>query len=164
MNKAIPLIAEGLTNFRLVDDGLYAGARPSPQGLDILSYAYKVKTIIDLEADNKPEYDEAVECGKLEITLHSIPLPGLEIITEPHWTVILSALESVYNALRNARPIYLHCLHGSDRTGAVIGMYRIDQGWTADAAIAEMRTFGNAEIEFGYRDFVRDYAKRKATK
>jgi len=36
------------------------------------------------------------------------------------------------------KPLLVHCFHGSDRTGAVIAMYRmVVQGWPRDKAIAE---------------------------
>lgn len=37
------------------------------------------------------------------------------------------------------QPIVVHCWHGSDRTGAVIAMYRmVIRGWPRERAIAEM--------------------------
>ncbi|WP_346766930.1 protein-tyrosine phosphatase family protein [Wielerella bovis] len=42
--------------------------------------------------------------------------------------------------------VLVHCYHGADRTGTVIGMYRIIyQGWTIEAAKREMQQGG-----FGY--------------
>ncbi len=36
------------------------------------------------------------------------------------------------------KPVLVHCFHGSDRTGAVIAMYRmVIQGWTREKAIVE---------------------------
>jgi hypothetical protein len=41
------------------------------------------------------------------------------------------------------RPIVIHCQHGSDRTGAMMALYRIVvQGWTKDDAIREMNAGG----------------------
>ena len=37
------------------------------------------------------------------------------------------------------RPLLIHCLHGADRTGAVVAAYRIVfQDWTPEEAVAEM--------------------------
>ena len=55
--------------------------------------------------------------------------------------------EDIVKALRIIKnrkgPILIHCWHGSDRTGAVIAMYRIVfQGWSKENAIKEMTEEG----------------------
>lgn len=36
-------------------------------------------------------------------------------------------------------PVFIHCLHGSDRTGCMVAAYRVRvQGWSKDEAIKEM--------------------------
>ncbi|HJZ67093.1 MAG TPA: hypothetical protein VKF81_03025, partial [Blastocatellia bacterium] len=53
---------------------------------------------------------------------------------------------------------------GSDRTGTIAAVYRISQdGWTADRAIAEAKTYGMSWTEFGMRGYIADYYKRKAS-
>lgn len=52
-------------------------------------------------------------------------------------------------------PILIHCLHGSDRTGGVLAMYRIVfQQYTKEEAIEEMKNggFGFHKV---YRNIVR---------
>jgi protein tyrosine/serine phosphatase len=40
-------------------------------------------------------------------------------------------------------PVFVHCRHGSDRTGTMAAVYRIAvQGWTKEQAIAEMTQGG----------------------
>jgi len=40
-------------------------------------------------------------------------------------------------------PVFVHCQHGSDRTGVAVAAYRIVvQGWTKEEAIAEMTKGG----------------------
>jgi protein tyrosine/serine phosphatase len=34
--------------------------------------------------------------------------------------------------------VLVHCTHGQDRTGLIIGLYRLNEGWTKDAAYKEM--------------------------
>ena len=46
----------------------------------------------------------------------------------------------------NRQPVFVHCMHGSDRTVTMIAAYSIVvQGWSKEAAIAEM-----CEGGFGY--------------
>ena len=40
-------------------------------------------------------------------------------------------------------PVFVHCQHGADRTGCMIGIWRVtQQGWTFPQAWAEMRRDG----------------------
>src|SRR5207302_6665523 len=42
-----------------------------------------------------------------------------------------------------ARPVFVHCRQGRDRTGMELAIYRIvDQGWTREAAIDELYAHG----------------------
>jgi tyrosine-protein phosphatase SIW14 len=41
------------------------------------------------------------------------------------------------------QPVFLHCQHGSDRTGTMIAVYRMTvDGWTVNEAIDEMMRGG----------------------
>lgn len=42
---------------------------------------------------------------------------------------------------RHKHPIYIHCIHGRDRTGAMIGIFRLSQGWSFDQAFEEMQKY-----------------------
>ena len=76
-------------------------------------------------------------------------LGGFQMISEP-----MSATAQVDDAEVDAILAYLkappaqgvillHCHYGEDRTGLLIGLYRVlVQGWTADQAYKEMLAFG----------------------
>lgn len=52
--------------------------------------------------------------------------------------------------LENApRPVDVHCTHGEDRTGLLIGLYRIKHGSLASAAWREMIAYGFHPALFG---------------
>ncbi len=56
------------------------------------------------------------------------------------------------------RPLYVHCQHGVDRTGAMMAVYRIqEEGWSNAEAYAEMEYFDAHRIWQDLRDFVRKY-------
>jgi protein tyrosine/serine phosphatase len=41
------------------------------------------------------------------------------------------------------QPVFVHCQHGSDRTGTLVAAYRIvEQGWTREDAASELPNFG----------------------
>jgi protein tyrosine/serine phosphatase len=62
-------------------------------------------------------------------------------------------------------PVYVHCRRGSDRTGAVIACHRIvNEGWTAEEAIAEARKLGMAKLVFLNRVFIRQFHRSLASK
>lgn len=58
----------------------------------------------------------------------------------------------------DARPVYVHCLHGVDRTGAMLAVYRMqEEGWSNADALAEMEHFGAHGILHDLRRFVGRY-------
>ena len=60
------------------------------------------------------------------------------------------------------RPIYVHCEHGVDRTGAMMAVYRMeDEGWSNADAYAEMVSYGAHMIFRDLRNFVKAYRPRK---
>jgi hypothetical protein len=57
-------------------------------------------------------------------------------------------------------PIYIHCELGRDRSGLVIGLYRVRcQGWSVCAAYAEMQRFGFNERLRGLDRYFWDHAR-----
>ncbi len=57
-------------------------------------------------------------------------------------------------------PVLVHCLHGSDRTGAMCAAYRIVvDGWSHDAAILEMKKggYGHHKIWSNLEDWIRNF-------
>jgi protein tyrosine/serine phosphatase len=71
--------------------------------------------------------------------------------------------ERAVRLLANARlyPIYLHCELGRDRSGLVVGLYRVRcQGWTMCAAYAEMQRFGFNERLRGLDRYFWNHARQ----
>lgn len=47
------------------------------------------------------------------------------------------------------QPVFVHCQHGSDRTGYLIAGYRrVYQGWETELALSELNAFGYHAIWF----------------
>ena len=71
----------------------------------------------------------------------------------PTHTTALSAFKPSAQRIRGIvtdisaaeKPVFVHCLHGEDRTGLVIGAYRmLVERWSFDRAYAEMIAHGHS--------------------
>lgn len=125
---AQPLAAAGLKNFHKVSPNLYRGARPTPEGIAQLK-ALGVKTVVNLEVFHRDENMLAgTGMGLVNISFKALHperedmVRFLKVVTDPNLT-----------------PVFVHCMHGSDRTGTMCAVYRIAvQGWSKPEAIDEM--------------------------
>ncbi|MBQ9816526.1 MAG: tyrosine-protein phosphatase [Proteobacteria bacterium] len=130
------LNAAGLDNLYRVSNDIYRSAQPTPEGL-ISAGQLGIKTVLSLQVINlDPALEGASESGL-----------NFEHVSMVPWNISESNLVDALLVIRDApKPILVHCLHGSDRTGLVIALYRIlFQGWTPEAAKNEMINGG-----FGY--------------
>src|SRR5262249_51153776 len=67
-----------------------------------------------------------------------IPMVFFKSPTKNNISEFLSIVENPAN-----QPVFIHCMQGRDRTGAMVGIYRIHaQGWNADQAYDEMKNMG----------------------
>lgn len=126
---------EGLPNFAVFTETVYRGGAPSTEGFQNLQ-KMGITTIIDLRIE-KARHEEQKEAEALGFHYLSIPL-GKEAPTEAQTKTFL---ETLANA--DAEPVYFHCQHGADRTGAMGGIYRATvQGWSFDEIWPEMQKYG----------------------
>ena len=124
-----------LPNFAVVAPGIYRGAAPTTEGLTKLK-AQGVRTIIDLRIEKKGQAEEDAAARALGLKRIRIPL-GAEAPTEKQVTQFLATLDRA-----KSEPVFVHCQHGADRTGAMIGIYRVSrQGWSFEMTWKEMRKY-----------------------
>ena len=112
----------------------------SPDFLQNLQSVFGIDTVVTLNADSGGEKvpDMVKQAG-----LESIYLPHGE--KEP---LGRRDFDRIREALRNGNTL-VHCTHGADRTGAVVGRYYIeDLGWDVDRAIAHTKEFGGHKRGF----------------
>jgi protein tyrosine phosphatase (PTP) superfamily phosphohydrolase (DUF442 family) len=118
----------GLPNLHKVNDGLYRGAQPTPDGIQELQ-KLGVKTIVDLRFGHS---DKEI-LGDANIAFEHIPM----LAWAPKEDDVVRFLRIVTDKSR--QPVFVHCQHGADRTGMMCAAYRVVvDGWTKQQAIDEM--------------------------
>ncbi|MBT3202409.1 MAG: hypothetical protein HN350_21120 [Phycisphaerales bacterium] len=117
----------GVGNFHRVSDILYRGEQPTEEGFANLS-KMGIKMVISLRqihGDSKKIGDLPLKYKRIRFNTWS---PKDEHVVE-----FLKLVADPEN-----HPIFLHCKHGSDRTGMMCAVYRVvHEGWTREQAIAE---------------------------
>ena len=120
-----------------VSPGIYRSAQPSRADLNDLK-SFGIKTILNLNNDDKSMAKEFKTAKKLGINLIEHPMSGF---WNPNEQQVDSSLELLQDP--NNYPILVHCKHGEDRTGLIIGLHRVyADGWTPEAAYQEMLDLG----------------------
>jgi len=137
-----------------VAPGLYRGGRPSAEGVAWLK-SMGIKTVLNLRhyhGDTEKQQVEAAGLRYERIALGSSDAPRAEQVAR--------FLEIVRDP--TLRPLYVHCKHGVDRTGAMMSVYRMEEeGWSNVEAFAEMEFFDANLIWQDLRKFVRAYRPQK---
>ncbi|MCA9813893.1 MAG: dual specificity protein phosphatase family protein [Candidatus Obscuribacterales bacterium] len=135
--KTQPKKTEDLPNFHKVHPFLYRGGEPSIKGVEQLS-EMGIKTIIDLRAPTKAAREEEKKAKALGIKYINLPMSD-KAPTEKQVATTLSTIEK---GRETGEPVFVHCQHGSDRTGCMIGIWRVSRdGWKFDRTYKEMRKY-----------------------
>lgn len=145
---AQPVEVKGVPNLFRVTDTLYRSGQPTADGMRGLKQL-GVATILNLRAFHS-DRDEIVDTG---LAYESIPM----VAWLPDRTEAVQFLRIVTDPKRT--PVLVHCWHGSDRTGAMVAIYRVAvQGWSKDDAIREMMEggFGFHQIWINLPKWIRD--------
>jgi protein tyrosine phosphatase (PTP) superfamily phosphohydrolase (DUF442 family) len=141
--------AGAIPRFEQVAPGLYRGGQPTPAGFEFLKWR-GIRTVINL----REELDEREQVEKLGFKYVYIPLDAWDPVSD-------QALKTFLTVVNTAayQPVFVHCKRGSDRTGVMIGFYRMAmQGWTADRAYAEARALGMRWWHRGLERQLHDFA------
>lgn len=126
----------GLDNLYRVSEKLYRSAQPMQGGL-VSAQTLGIRTVLSLQI---VDFDSGLdETAELSLSLVHVPMMPSSVTDED----VLKALRAIQ---ASDGPVLVHCLHGADRTGTVVAMYRVVfQNWSKDRAIDEMTNGG-----FGY--------------
>jgi protein tyrosine/serine phosphatase len=128
--------ADSLPNFHTVTSGIYRGGAPNLVGLYRLR-DMGVRVIVDLRGNSGKLRRERAEASQLGLQWVNLPMSGAAP-TDSQVSRFLAILKSA-----QSQPVFVHCQYGADRTGCMIGIWRVTQeGWTFPQAWAEMRQYG----------------------
>lgn len=134
----------------LVREDLWRSGRPTEQILQDL-YAKGVRIIINLEDNEQQAPIEAAWAKKIGFTYYAFPLNSYMQPDDQTIDQILGILKAAQ------APLLVHCYHGEDRTGLVIGLERVlIEGWAAQKAYDEMISMGFHQILFGLDQYFHD--------
>jgi protein tyrosine phosphatase (PTP) superfamily phosphohydrolase (DUF442 family) len=154
MSAARPKEVQDLPNFHKVTDYLYRGGEPTAKGMHELQ-KMGVKTLIDLRAKTEAAHDEEALAKKLGMKYINLTMTA-EAPTKKQVETLLATIDS---AKEKNEPVLVHCAHGSDRTGCMIGIWRVTRDkWSFDDTYKEMRKYW-----FGVKyDKLRNAVKERA--
>lgn len=132
-----------IPNLKLVSPGIWRGGQPENEEDYRQLSNLSILEITKLNSEKHEE--EIVLAWKYGIRCFYVPIPFIEqLITEP-------CLDFVRDAVGFIQPgSFIHCEHGQDRTGLVIGLYRVlIEKWPVAKARQEMLDNGYHSILAG---------------
>jgi len=134
----------GVGNFGRVDAALWRGAQPTAEGFRKLE-ALGVRTVVNL----RHGHDDRPLLAGTGLAYVNIPCRA--------WRPRKDQMDAFLKIVRDParQPVYVHCAQGRDRTGYMVAAYRMDQGWSAEAAIQEMKRFRFNRVWLGNPGFLR---------
>jgi tyrosine-protein phosphatase SIW14 len=119
----------GIPNLALVEPGLWRGGQPNDEGWEWLR-TNGVTHVVKL--------NEGVDHSFITNTIYFPINLWEQTVSEPNYAELRKVV-----ALVNTNGMFVHCDHGQDRTGLVIGLYRYyNQGWNETNAYNEMLYYG----------------------
>ena|SRR6266576_2442637 len=144
-------VSHDIPNFSPVpgDPGVYRGGQPkSPVGWAYLQ-SIGVSNVVKLNLESEASDSDARALG---MTVSHFPINTL------HQMVLKPDRQTVSNAVAAIRPgTYVHCEHGQDRTGLIVGCKRVWQdGWAKTNAWNEMIADGFHPALHGLTEFWKD--------
>ncbi len=129
---AVAVNGSCVRNLYKVEDDLYRGAQPTATGFQELA-ALGVKTVLRVSGGDGDD----ILIAKDSLKLIHVPMSAWGLRDDR----VLEALRVMADPAN--RPLMIHCQHGSDRTGALVALYRVVvQGWTKEKAVEEMNQGG----------------------
>ena len=123
-----------------VTDMLFRGPRPDDADYDRL-LVLGVKAVINLEDNDTAICTARLRARRRGMIWHSEPLSE---IWRPHPSDLRFIVDLIQSENGRGNKVFVHCLHGQDRTGYAIAAYRmLVQGWSFEQAYKEAKDMGH---------------------
>ena len=137
-----------MVRFQEVESGkIYRGGQPESLADYALLQRLGIHTIINLKTTRQEIEQEAALAKSFGMTMISRPTGTFFGATDEEVDEIQSLLQDP-----KLQPLLIHCRHGKDRTGLMIGIYRVEtQGWGPQEAYSEMLSLGFNPLLLGLR-------------
>jgi protein tyrosine/serine phosphatase len=117
--------------------GIYRGGQPENREDYRQLRALGVRTIINLRTGGDAAREREM-VRDLDMEVIASPIQTLRGPREGQLDELLRLL-----ADESLRPVFVHCAEGKDRTGLVVGLYRVTaEHWSKEDAYREMRVIG----------------------
>jgi protein tyrosine/serine phosphatase len=133
-----------IVRFHRVDARVYRGAQPDRAGFEFLR-ELGVRTVINLREDAVARSgDDRRLVESLGMRYIHLPVADGNFFKRAR-TIPSETIQSFFSIVDAAEhgPIFLHCRRGADRTGALVGFYRVARHrWDNARAYGEARAFG----------------------
>jgi protein tyrosine phosphatase (PTP) superfamily phosphohydrolase (DUF442 family) len=145
-------VAVPIPQFAEVTEGVYRGAQPDHAGFRALA-KLGVRTVVNLRTNHSDsELIGSAPLEEVRIRMRA----DLFGSRPPTLEEVRAFLDIVTSEER--KPVFVHCAAGSDRTGVMIAIYRIEVcEWSRRDAIAEMEAMGFHSNYGELAQFVREY-------
>jgi protein tyrosine/serine phosphatase len=148
-----------LPNFHEVHPYLFRGGEPTEAGMEKLKEK-NIATIIDLRGKSEKTAQEEEWARKLKFKYINLPMSS----KPPTAKQVKTFMDAVSHAQKQGdAPVFVHCAHGSDRTGCMVGIWRVSKdGYSYDEAYKEMRHYWFTPKFTMLSGTVKEYAEGKS--
>lgn len=103
-------------------------AQPDQEGFLDLVTDLQVNTVLKLCSDQEFSDQKERDWLPTRAALHIEPMPGLFRFGEE--ACVLDLVKLIYENTRKGNNVHIHCTHGRDRTGLIVGAYQLlALGW-----------------------------------